>query len=44
MLGSGPWQEQHARAAGADTFVLKVESPDVLRQALRHRPLADRQN
>jgi NarL family two-component system response regulator LiaR len=44
MLGSGPWQEQHARAAGADTFVLKIESPDVLRQALRHRPLADRQN
>jgi DNA-binding NarL/FixJ family response regulator len=42
MLGSGPWQEPRARAAGADTFVLKVESPEVLRQALR--PLADRQN
>ena len=42
MLGSGPWQEHRARAAGADTFVLKIESPDVLRQALR--PLADRQN
>jgi DNA-binding NarL/FixJ family response regulator len=42
MLGSGPWQEHRARAAGADTFVLKIESPDVLRRALR--PLADRQN
>ena len=42
MLGSGPWQEPSARAAGADSFVSKVESPDVLRAALR--PLADRQN
>ena len=40
MLGSGPWQEPSARKAGADTFVSKVESPDVLRAAI----LADRQN
>jgi NarL family two-component system response regulator LiaR len=42
MLGNGPQHESTARRAGADTFVLKVETPDVLRQALR--PLADRQN
>jgi DNA-binding NarL/FixJ family response regulator len=42
MLGSGPWQEPTAREAGADTFVSKVESPDVLRAALL--PMADRQN
>lgn len=40
MLGSGPWQEPTAREVGADAFVSKVESPDVLRAAL----LADRQN
>jgi DNA-binding NarL/FixJ family response regulator len=39
MLGSG-WQEPTAREVGADIFVSKVESPDVLRAAL----LADRQN
>jgi DNA-binding NarL/FixJ family response regulator len=42
MLGSGPWQEPKAREAGADTFVSKVEPPDVLRAALRS--LDDRQN
>ena len=42
MLGSGPWHQPKAREAGADAYVSKIESPDVLRAALR--PMDDRQN
>jgi NarL family two-component system response regulator LiaR len=41
MLGS-TWQEASALEAGADSFVAKSETPDVLRAALRD--MVDRQN
>lgn len=41
MLGSA-WQEASALEAGADSFVAKSETPDVLRAALRD--MVDRQN
>jgi DNA-binding NarL/FixJ family response regulator len=42
VLGCGPWQAPTAADAGADAYVSKCESPDVLRAAL-HR-LAERRN